>query len=58
MKMVLRLEEHEKAAIATVLDMFNHASNEILDVIDQDNNTGVISDDVVAYLEDFYNRYA
>ena len=60
MQMVLRLEEKEKAAICTILDMFRQMDREgMTDIVDDGADlVGVISDDVTAYLEYLYNTYA
>lgn len=59
MKMVLKLEEHEKSAICTILDMFRQMDKEgMIDTIDNNADVYVCSDDVIAYLEYLYNTYA
>lgn len=59
MKMVMKLEEHEKTAICTILDMFRQMSrDEMTDIADDGADTYITSDDVVAYLEYLYNTYA
>ena len=60
MQMVLRLEEKEKTAICTILDMFRQMDKEgMTDIVDDGADLiGVISDDVTAYLEYLYNTYA
>ncbi len=59
MQMVLRLEEKEKAAICTILDMFRQMDREgMTDIVDDGAEFGVIADDVTAYLKYLYNTYA
>lgn len=61
MKRVIQLEEHEKAAICTVLDMLNQAveDDEIAEQFnDRGANIGVMVDDVHAFLADLYHYYA
>ena len=59
MQMVMKLEEHEKSAICTVLDMFRQMDKEgMTDIVDDGADIYVTSDDVTAYLEYLYNTYA
>ena len=59
MIMVLRLEEKEKAAVCTVLDMFRQMDRDgMIDTVDDGADMGITSDDVTAYLEYLYNTYA
>ena len=59
MIMVMRLEEKEKTAICTILNMFSQMRKEgMTDIADDGADTYVTSDDVVAYLEYLYNTYA
>lgn len=60
MQMVLKLEEHEKSAICTVLDMFRQMDEEDITHIIDDNVAmiGIGCDDAIAFLESIYNTYA
>ena len=57
---VIKLEEHEKTAICTVLDMLNQAieDGELAEQLnDCGANIGVTVDDVYPFLADIYHRY-
>ena len=60
MQMVLKLEEHEKSAIRTILNMFHQMGEEnITHIIDDDAAmVGIGCDDTIAFLESIYNTYA
>lgn len=59
MIMVMKLEEHEKSAICTILDMFHQMNKDgMTDIANDGADTYITSDDVAAYLEYLYNTYA
>lgn len=61
MKKTIRLEEHEKTAVATVLDMFNQAfeDKELVKILnDCGSNIGETVEDAYEFLSNIFIHFA